>query len=148
MSAPLHCRQCGAELSQKADSCPHCNCRPPFQCSVCEAPLGAITLRVPRSSKYPYGSFTESGEPCCHQHRPTRCYRCSGLFHKEQLRRSPGKENVLVCEECATRPREAASVAAPPGPLTRLGWFLGIILLLGLALLAGAIGTLLFNTRI
>lgn len=148
MPTPLACRQCGTELLPKADSCSQCGCRPPFACTVCDTPIGAITLRVPRSRKYPFGSFSEDGEPRCHQHRPTRCYRCDGLFLKADLTRAPGRDNALVCAECRALPRERPPIPQPPGPLKRVGWLIAIILVLVLALAAAFIGNVLFNDPI
>ena len=148
MPAMLTCRQCGAELTHKADSCTQCGCRPPFACSVCETPIGAITLRVPRSPKYPFGSFSEGGEPRCHQHRPTRCYRCDGLFFKAELTRAPGRDNAMVCTDCRALPRERPPAPETPGLLKRASWVVAIVLLLVLVLAAAVIGTILFNDRI
>lgn len=148
MPALLACRQCGAELSPKVDSCTQCGCRPPFACAVCETPIGSITLRVPRSPKYPFGSFSEDGGPRCHQHRPTRCYRCDGLFFKSDLTRASGRDNALVCRECHTQPRERPAAPQPPGLLKRATWLLTIILVFILALAAAVMGTILFNDRL
>ena len=145
----LKCRQCGAELRKSADSCLQCGCRPPFACSVCQVPIGAYSLRIPTSGKYPYGGFSAEGEPRCHQHRLTRCYRCGGTFYKMDLRRVPGKASAAVCRTCRNAPRTRDK----KGPRTlstaqRAGWMVSIFIVLITILLGGGLILLIIDKAV
>lgn len=122
----LPCRSCGSPAPHHRSQCPDCGSRTPYACAECEKPLSALSLGLTPTPKHPYGAYSESGEPLCHEHRLTACHECGELFRLAQMtRREVGKHmdtetregmpprlepvHGYFCRECA--------VATEPAPL-------------------------------
>jgi hypothetical protein len=85
--AILTCRNCGTPVPGHLSQCAQCGSRTPYACEECAKPLSALSLGLSPTPRHPYGAYSESGGPLCHEHRLTACHECGELFRFHQTTR-------------------------------------------------------------